>query len=178
MNGGFRKAVFFVLLIGVTIAGYRYMIIPANKSLTKAKERVELKLQKLANLSKATTVAEDLSGQLEQLQKAIDFFESKLPPTSEIHKVLEQVTVIAQNQGLEPKKIKTMPNKENNGYIEQPLQMQLKGDFKSFYSFMLELEKLPRIMKIREMNLNKQQRDEGTVTADFIVSIFFQEEMI
>ena len=52
--------------------------------------------------------------------------------------------------------------------------MELEGNFSSFYSFLLELEKLPRIMKIRELELNKHTQQDGQITADFIVSIFFQ----
>ena len=36
------------------------------------------------------------------------------------------------------------------------MTMKLVGDFTSFYSFLLELEKLPRIMKLRELKLDKQ----------------------
>jgi type IV pilus assembly protein PilO len=176
MVSGFRKAVFFVLLLGVAVVGYQYMIKPANKHLADAKAKVQAKLDKLAEFEKATAAAEDLTKQLEQLQEAIKFFESKLPPTSEIHKVLEQVTVIAQKQGLKPKTIRTLKKQDNSGYVEQPLKMQLEGNFNSFYSFLLELEKLPRIMKVRELQLQKQTEDEGKIAADFIVSIFFQNE--
>jgi type IV pilus assembly protein PilO len=176
MNGGLRKAVFFVLLLGVAVAGYQYMIKPANKHLFEAKERVHAKLDKLDEFEKATAAAEGLTKQLEQLQEAITFFESKLPPTSEIHKVLKQVTVIAQKQGLKPKTIRTLKKKDNSGYIEQPLKMGLVGNFNSFYSFLLELEKLPRIMKIRELTLEKELKNEGQIKADFIVSIFFQNK--
>jgi type IV pilus assembly protein PilO len=118
-----------------------------------------------------------LNQQLGQLEEAVRFFESKLPPTSEIHKVLEQVTVIVQKQGLEPKTIRTLPRKEDNsGYVEQPLKMELVGDFNAFYSFLLEMEKLPRIMKIRELKLEKDKDGDGQVSADFIVSIFFQNK--
>jgi len=176
MASGFRKAVFFGLLLCVAVVGYQYMIKPANKHLAEAKMRVQAKLDKLAEFEEATAAAEDLTKQLEQLQQAIEFFESKLPPTSEIHKVLEQVTVIAQKQGLKPKTIRTLKKKDNSGYVEQPLKMQLQGNFKSFYSFLLELEKLPRIMKLRELQLEKQTEQEGQISADFIVSIFFQNE--
>jgi Tfp pilus assembly protein PilO len=148
---------------------------------------VQTKLAKLAEFEKATAAADDLSKQLEKLQEAIKFFESRLPLTSEIHKVLEQVTVIAQKQGLKPKTIRTLEKKDNSGrlpgatngdgaspYIEQPLEMKLVGNFNSFYSFLLELEQLPRIMKIRKLELVKEQKEEGQITADFIVSIFFQ----
>jgi type IV pilus assembly protein PilO len=177
MTGGFRKVVFFVLLVGVAVAGYQYMIKPANRYLFELKERVQEKLDKLDEFEKATAAAEGLTKQLEQLQEAITFFESKLPPTSEIHKVLEQVTVIAQKQGLKPKTIRTLKKKDNSGYIEQPIKMGLVGNFNSFYSFLLELEKLPRIMKIRELKLDKSRDDEGQIEADFIVSIFFQNKI-
>ncbi|MCX5636718.1 MAG: type 4a pilus biogenesis protein PilO [Planctomycetota bacterium] len=176
MTSGLRKAVFFVLLLGVAVVGYQYMIKPANKNLAEAKNRVDAKLAKLADFEKATAAAEDLTKQLTQLQQAIEFFESKLPPTSQIHLVLEQVTVIAQKEGLKPKTIRTLTQKDNSGYIEQPLRMELQGNFNSFYSFLLELEKLPRIMKIRELKLDKQANSEGQIAADFIVSIFFQNK--
>jgi type IV pilus assembly protein PilO len=176
MTGGLRKIVFFALLLGVAAVGYQYMIKPANKHLAESKARVDTKLAKLAEFEQATAAAQDLAKQLEQLQEAITFFESKLPPASRIHEVLEQVTVIAQTQGLHPKSIRTLQKKDNNGYVEQPLEMKLEGNFKAFYSFLLELEKLPRIMKIRELELDKQAKTEGQIVADFVVSIFFQDK--
>ncbi len=189
MTSNSRKAVFFILLLGVTYGAYRYMIKPANSDLAEKKAQIEKNLAKLAEFEKATAATKDLSKQLEQLQGAIEFFESKLPPKSEIHKVLEQVTVIAQKQGLKPKTIRTLNKKDSSGrvpnaikgaggprYIEQPLKMELVGSFNSFYSFLLELEKLPRIMKIRELELKKQTRNEGQIAANFIVSIFFQNK--
>lgn len=174
MTGSFRKVVFFVLLVGVAVIGYQYMVKPANARLAESKGRVDAKLAQLAKFQEASTAAEGLTKQLEQLQEAMEFFESKLPPKSQIHEVLEQVTVIAQRQGLKPKTIRTLERKDNSGYIEQPLKMALEGNFGSFYSFLLELEKLPRIMKIRELGLGRQKDSDGEITADFIVSIFFQ----
>jgi type IV pilus assembly protein PilO len=171
-----RKIVFFVLLLGVAYIAYQYMIKPANRNLAEKKIQIEKKLAKLAEFEKATAAAESLSKQLEQLQESIEFFESKLPPKSEIDKVLHDVTLIVQKQNLRSKRILRLKEKDNSGYIEQPLKMELEGNFNSFYSFLLELEKLPRIMKIRDLELEKQTDDEGQISADFIVSIFFQNK--
>ena len=178
MSSSARKAIFFVLLLGVAYGAYKYMIKPANKALALKKAEVEKKLVKLAEFEKATRAAKDLGKQLEQLQEAITSLESKLPPKSQIDKVLRDVTVIAQKQGLQPKTIRTLKKKDNSGYIEQPLNMELVGNFNSFYSFLLELEKLPRIMKIRDLKLRKQKENEGEILSDFTVSIFFQNETI
>ncbi len=176
MTSGLRKVIFFILLLGLTYLAYQYMIKPANSALAEKKDLVQAKLVKLTEFEKATAAAKDLSKQLEQLQEAIEFFESKLPPTSEIDKVLQDVTVIAQKHGLRSKTIRALKKKDNSGYIEQPLKMELVGNFNSFYSFLLELEKLPRIMKIRELKLKKQTNREGRIAANFIVSIFFQNK--
>jgi len=177
MSGVLRNIIFFVLLVGLAIVAYHFMIKPANQDLVQSKSRMEVKLAKLNQFETATAAAKDISKQLEQLHDAINFFESKLPPTSEIHKVLEQVTVIAQKQGLKPKSIRTLNRKQNSGYVEQPLEMKMEGDFTAFYSFLLELEKLPRIMKVRKLNLDKKKELEGEVAADCIVSIFFQNQV-
>jgi len=177
MTSGFRKVVFSALLFSVVIVGYQYMIKPANRHLADTKGRLETKLVQLSKFGKAATAAEDLTKQLEQLEEAIKFFESKLPPKSDIDKVLHDVTVIVQKQGLRSKTIRRLKEKDNSGYIEQPLKMELEGNFSSFYSFLLELEKLPRIMKIRELKLDKNKNVEGQIAADFIISIFFQNKI-
>lgn len=177
MSSTMRKAIFFVLLMGLGVVGYHFMIRPTNKHLATSKQRMEAKLAKLSDFEKATAQAQDLSLQMAQVDQAVAFFESKLPPTSEIHKVLEQVTVIAQRQGLDTKTIRTLARKDTSGYVEQPLRLELEGNFNSFYCFLLELEKLPRIMKVRKMDLSKLERqNEGEITADFVVSIFFQNK--
>lgn len=177
MKSNLRKLIFFIVVIGVALVAYQYMIKPANESLAKAKSNLRKNLDTLQKIEQETAAAKDISQQLEQLQEAMKFFESKLPPTSEIDTVLKNVTVIAQKQGLRSKVIKTLKQKDNSGYIEQPLEMQLVGNFNSFYSFLLELEKLPRIMKVRELKLDKKQQMEGEVTADIVVSIFFQNQV-
>ncbi len=174
MTGLLRKVVFIALLAGLAWAGYHYMIEPANRDLAQTKQRNRAKRVKLAEFEKAGAAAQDMTKQMEQLQDAVAFFESKLPSTNEIYRVLEKVTVIAQKQGLKPKTIRTLGRKTNSGYIEQPLLMELEGDFPAFYSFLLEMEKLPRIMKVRKLDLSKKNKLEGLIVAKCVVSVFFQ----
>ncbi len=177
MTAGTRKVLFFIILIAIAWLAYSFMIKPANAQLADQRDALNKKLTKLNELELATAAARDLTKQIAQLEEAIQFFESKLPPQSEIHKVLEQVTLIAQKKGLRPKTIRTLKPKDCNGYIEQPLNMELHGHFNSYYSFLLELERLPRITKIRELELKKSSRNESETEAKFIVSIFFQNSV-
>lgn len=176
MSSGMRKVIFIILLVGITCIAYQFMIKPANRNLAEQKSRLNSKLEKLEEFKKVTSTAQNINKQFEELKKAVEFFESRIPPTSEIDQVLRDVTVITEKQGLVPKTIRTLRNKDNSGYIEQPMRMKLVGNFNAFYSFLLELEKLPRIMKIRQLNLKKNPDKKGQIISDFIVSIFFQNE--
>ena len=153
---------------------YAFMIRPANKYLEEQKSQIQSQMQKLAELEKATAAVRDLDKQSAKLEQAVEFFNSKLPPHSQIHKVLEQVTLIAQKQGLKTKTIRTLKPKDCMGYVEQPLKMELYGNFDAYYSFLLDLEQMPRITKVRELTLKKDLKNEGMTTAEFVVSIFFQ----
>ena len=132
-------------------------------------------LAKRARVERDQPTAKNTTEQIEQVAESMKYFECKLPPTSEIYTVLENVTIIAQKRGLIPKTIRTLKRKTNGGYVEQPLKMELQGDFNSYYSFLLELERLDRITKIRELSLKKKTDREGQIEATFVVSIFFQD---
>ena len=173
MTSGIRHLIFFALIIAMAYISWAYMIKPANAALTQERTSAEQKRSKLAELERAKTTASDLNGQLTKVEEAIKVFESKLPPKSEIHTVLESVTLIAQKNGLSPKTISTLKPTVKNGYIEQPLKMELDGDFSSYYAFLLELERLDRITKIRELTLKKRSQFEGQTEATFVMSIFF-----
>ena len=133
MNDTLKKVVFFVLLLCISYASYHYMIGPANVSLGQKKLKVADDVAQLNRLAEfeAKMASGDIDRQLGQLQETIDFFESRLPWKSDIAKVLEQVTIIAQKHGLKPKTIRTLKTKDNSGYVEQPLKMELVGNYRT-----------------------------------------------
>ena len=175
MNTGLRKIVFFLALIGMSYLGWAYMIKPANAALADQRVELQKNMAKLNELERVKADTENLEIQIQQMDEAIKFFENKLPHRSEIHKVLAQVTEIVKKNNLNPKTNKTQSIKNSTGYIELPLKMQLTGGFNSYYAFLLELEKMDRITKIRELEIKEEKDKSGDITADFIISIFFQD---
>lgn len=178
MKSNLMKVVFFVLLIGLVYISHKFMIRPANAALDMQKAKVAESMVKLSQLESAPAAIEDLRKQLSELEEGVKLVESKLPDESDIHSALEKITVIALHQGLVPKTIRTLKSKNNNGYIEQPLKMELHGDFESYYSFLLALEKLDRITNIPELVIKKDPKLDGHMEAVFVVNIFFQDSRI
>ena len=62
----------------------------------------------LTDLQQATAGIDDLNRKIDELQKAIKFFESKLPQEKEIDKILKEVWQMAEANSLQTKTIKTL----------------------------------------------------------------------
>jgi type IV pilus assembly protein PilO len=175
MRFGFRELIFVALIIGLGAASFFVL----KKSVDK-KDRltadVATKKKELNDLRQATAGIEDVGRKTAELKQAIMFFESKLPQEKEMDKILKEVWQMAQDNTLETKTIKTLKTERAANYSEQPIELVLSGDFNGFYSFLLQLEKLPRITRITNMSLNKITDKEGTMTAKLTLSIFFEPD--
>ncbi len=178
MKFGFRELLFMLLLSAIPVGSYYWVFKPSNESIKQQKEQIEAKTKKLEDLQKAVKGIKDLDAEVAKLTKAVNYFESKLPAKHEIHKVLAQVTKIAAKRGLETKLFQTMKPKAFGSYSEQPIVMELNGDFDSFYQFLLDTEKLPRITRFKKMELIKDPKQEGKTVARLILSIYFDNTEI
>ncbi|MDD5135093.1 MAG: hypothetical protein PHP01_06765, partial [Phycisphaerae bacterium] len=116
MNSTFRKFISFFAIVALAWFAYVYMIKPANASIAQQRSQINDKLAKLNELERLSTVADDAGKQLSRLAEAVKFFHDKLPPESEIHKVLQSITLIAQKQGLVCGTIRALKAKNCNGY--------------------------------------------------------------
>lgn len=174
MKFSLRVLVFFLLLAAVPLCAYFWVFQPVNLQMKAQKETIATNLKKLETCQKAKSVIEELNAELKRNEEAVTFFESKLPAQHEIHKVLEQVTQIAKNHKLETKLFKTLATKPFARYSEQPITMKIFGNFDAYYEFLLDVEKLPRITKIQDMELKDADKsNNGMTEAQFTLSIFY-----
>lgn len=173
MKFGVRELLFVMLLIAIPTGAYWWIFKPANNRIEKQRCEVEAKAQKLANLQKALVGIKDLNEEVDKLQQAVGFFKAKFPKHHEIHQVLGKVTKIAEKHRLETKIFKTLKPIPGPAYSEQPIEMEISGNFNAYYQFVLDVERLSRIVKIREMKLEKDKEQEGMMVAEMAMSIYF-----
>lgn len=176
MKLGIREVIFLAVMVGLLVATWFFVFKKANERREQKLAQIRQMDNALANLRAATAGIEDMGRKIEELQKAIDFFESKLPQEKEIDKILKEVWQIAERNSLQTRTVKTLRSLRSGGYSEQPITMSLAGDFNGFYAFLLQLEKLPRITRITEMDLQKINDRDGEMTAQMTLSIFFEPD--
>lgn len=176
MKLGAREFLFFTLLLGLLAGSWWFVFKRANDRRDFLRAEVARKETDLENLRKSTAGIEDLGKKIYDLQKAIAFFESKLPQEKEMDVVLKEVWQMAQSNALNCKTIKTLKAERQANYSEQPIELLMSGDFAGFYNFLLQLEKLQRITRVHNMNLQKITSVDGQMTAKVTLSVFFEPD--
>ena len=130
----------------------------------------------LARLERVAVRINDLQKEIQRLQDALAFFEDRLPGAKEIDVILREVWLIAEDKALAARRIQTLPTEVMPRYNCQPITMSLEGPFQGFYEFLLALERLPRITKVRQMQIVKSATQEGDVQVDLLMDIFFEKK--
>jgi type IV pilus assembly protein PilO len=176
MKFGIRELVLVSAMIALLVCSYVFVFTKANAKREKMKAEIATWRKELANLDAKTAGIDNIGRKIEELQKAIQFFEKKLPQEREVDKILKEVWQMAEANSLQTKTVKTLKSERGPNYSEQPIQMNLAGDFNGFYAFLLQLEKLPRITRVSQMKLEKINERDGEMTAQMTLSIFFEPE--
>lgn len=175
MKFGAREVLFLLVMLGLLGSAWFFVFKRADESIAAYAADTASKEQKLREVREATVRIADMNKRLESLQQLIRMFEGKLPRASELGAIVRQVDQQARKSRLlEVGSIKAPSAPEKAaGYFELPVRISMRGDFKSFYDFLLQIERMTRITRINQMKLTKINEVDGSMSADMTLSIYF-----
>jgi type IV pilus assembly protein PilO len=176
MKFGVREIIFVALMLALLAGTYLFVFSKTNSKREALLKDIASKEKMLTDLRVATSGVEDMNAKIDELSKAIDFFSQKLPKEKDVGDMLPQFWDMAKTNSLQSRTVKPDKPEVGPNYSELPIQMSLSGDFNGFYSFLLQLEKLPRITRVTQMKLEKINDHDGEATANITLSIFFEPD--
>ena len=173
---GVREFILLIVLLALPISSYWLVFRPLNAQVTQAKREIEHKRSMLEKLKQATAANADLARANEEIKADISAIEDRMPSNKEVDTVIRQVSDLAVECGLEAPSMESDKPVVAAMYMEQPLKMSLKGDFRGFYEFLVKLEQLPRLTRVPNLHLSRATEKNGYMKAAFTLSIYFQPE--
>lgn len=174
MRFGSRELLFLVVMLGLLFSAWYFVFKQADDRIAVLREDTDAKRHKLEELREATKRIVDINSKIADLQKQIRFFESRLPKQSETGSIVAKIDEQARGRHqLTVGRISAMRPDKAAGFFELPVKINMQGDFRSFYEFMLQTERLPRITRVNQMHLAKMAEQDGSMTADMTLSIYF-----
>ncbi|MCC6675974.1 MAG: type 4a pilus biogenesis protein PilO [Phycisphaerales bacterium] len=177
MRFGIREMMLTGILLSVPLSSYWLVFRPQNREIARAKSEIRHKDEMLAKLREETARNADLKKANEDISRSVASIEARLPSGKEIDAVVRQVSDLAVQSGLAAPAMKSAKPLKAALYMEQPLEMQMEGNFHGFYEFLLKLEQLPRITRIPDMKIKRDEQENGNLKAEFTLSIYFQDDV-
>ena len=165
-----------VLGMAVVAAAVSFLVVlPLVRRGMADQVATEQRQAQLLKLERVAARINNLKEEIRRLEGALAFFEDRLPEEKEIDVILREVWLIAESKSLTPRSIRTGKPETMPRYNLQPITLSLEGPFTSFYEFLLGLERLPRITKVRQMQVAKSPLTEGVVQVDLLMDIYFEK---
>lgn len=170
-----RDLMMGLVLVAVPLASYFLVFAPQNKKIAEARAEIALKNDLLKKLQAETARNTDLIRANEEIAALIAQTEARLPDGKEVDSIIRQISELAIQSGLSAPAMESGKPVAAAMYMEQPLKITTAGDFRGFYEFLLQLERLPRITRLPDMLLERSQETDGNIKAEFTLSIYFTD---
>lgn len=175
MSTSMRQWLFSGVLLALPVTAWLAVFRPLNTRIDQGKKEIEHKEALLGKLREATSQTADLVRANDEIRQSIEALQAKLPSSKEMDNVLRQVSGIAGKNGLKVPTFKKNDKTAPAGLaMEQPIDIEITGDFDGFYKFLLDLEQLPRITRITDLQIDRSDKIDGEMKTKFVLSVYYE----
>jgi Tfp pilus assembly protein PilO len=167
-------AVLLVLGGGVYLLGIR----PANAQLDQVHAQYASARDQLQQDQDRVKKLPQVELEIEQLRKRVERLDKTLPRQQDLASFINEVTRISHDASLKKLAwhLDAKPRRSDQ-LVEMPIQFSFEGDYQSgVVEFLRNTEDLPRLTRIRKLDLKTSDARDGQVKAELTMNIYFGEE--
>jgi Tfp pilus assembly protein PilO len=159
------------LLIGFLFVSYR----PRNNALDQLRARIASDQRELnANQSRVTTLPA-VALEVDRLRVSLENFDRRLPRQPELADFLKNINQLSRQTALQKLSVRQEAPLRLDLFSEQPIVMRFEGDFQEVWSFLRQIETLPRLTRVRSVQLKGLDSKLGTVDVQLALNIYFTD---
>ncbi|MEE1676319.1 type 4a pilus biogenesis protein PilO [Agarivorans aestuarii] len=170
------KIVFVVVVCGLITAGYYYYQIADEKTKLVQLEAKEQELRQKFEVKAALAGnLPEYQKQVEEMKQAFASLLKQLPEKHEIPGLLDELSFIGIDNGLEFRRINWEPEVEHEFSTELPIKLEVSGSYHQLGAFVSAVAALPRIVILDNITM-KKQGDGGTLSMAMLAKTYRYKE--
>lgn len=151
--GALKFIVGLVLLIALLFAGYHFHLKDLQLVLERSEaQEVTLRADFEAKSFRAANL-EAYKAQLVEIEERFGTLLKQLPSDTEVPGLLEDITQMGLNSGLEFESITLQPETAKQFYIELPISIVVQGSYHALGTFVSSVASLPRIVTLHDFSI-------------------------
>jgi len=166
--------VFLVIVCAFYFLGYR----PTTSRLKSLDAQIADMQQELTDNSTKAQILPDVEREVRNLRLRLDGAK-KLPKVMDVAGFINDVTRISQSTQLRKPKYDPEFPKRGELFSIYPIRLQLQGNFANVFAFIRETEALPRLSRIRSINIKTDtvSKEPGAVIVNLGMDLYFSPDM-
>ena len=166
MKLGIREYAFLAVLVAVPLASWFFVFQPRNEDIANARREIASMEVTLARLDTLAGTVGDVRASIDEAEGRLADFGRIIPNAEEVEDLLAEMNRIGQRNELSIASIRAIKQTEAQGYIEIPHRVEISGDFEGIYRFLSELERLPRLVRVQYLEIERNLVAAGRVDGD------------
>ncbi|MFP4138211.1 MAG: type 4a pilus biogenesis protein PilO [Halomonas sp.] len=149
-----------LLLLGITFAGMHwYLAGPAKETLEQVRGEESRLVRDYRSKAAQAANLEAMREQMTELESRMDALRDMLPSGAEVPGLIDNITDTALDNQLAIDSIRLRDTTVRKHYVEQPFDIQVRGDYHRIASFLAGVAGLPRIVTLHDMTLAPEGED-------------------
>ena len=177
MQFGFREMIFTSLLLGLVAGTYATIVEPHARARQQQLAEVRSMDAAISALGSSTAAFVPLARRVDQEQASAALFQARLPSPADTQKGVDEVLQTAAANSLQAGEALLLKPTEVDGLRAQPINFHFTGNFNGFYSFLLQLESMPRVTRISRLDLKGADDHDGQIQADMTLLMYFDARL-
>jgi type IV pilus assembly protein PilO len=172
-----QKALIFLLTYLVLCVGFYYVKYkPQSENLAALKTSIEAQEKKLVELKKAAAQAQALEAEVAKMEEEFNQLLALLPDQREIPGLLDSISRLASQAGLEQVSFQPQPEQPMDFYAVIPVRLELVGSYHQLGVFFDRVSKLDRIVKFDNLSLTRLKEPPKLQVSCTVVTYRFVEK--
>lgn len=163
-----------VLVLGAAFYFLKYK--DQAQSIRRLQTSITEQEKKLATLKQAARDVENVKLELAQSEEALNQVLSFLPDQKEIPGLLDNISQLGAEVGLENILFQPQPEQPHEFYASIPIRLDLVGSYHELGVFLDKISKLNRILKVENLNLTRQKDSSMLQVGMTVVTYRFVEK--
>ena len=155
MKLGIREMIFLLVLAAIPVAAWFFVFEPRNQDIEQSRREIAQMESTLIRLDQLTDEVGDVRNAIDEAELRLADFRQNIPDANEVDDMLAEIHRIGERNALGISSIRALNRTETQGYAEIPLSLEIDGSFRGLYRFLIDLERLPRITRVRDLKLER-----------------------
>ena len=167
-----KAAAAIIVFVLVLVLGYSFHITSLQEQRDRLATEEGRLIQDFERKAHRAQNLDQYRRQMEEMEESFGSLLQQLPRDTEVPGLLEDITHTGLGSGLEFETIELARETEREFYAELPIQIEVKGDYHGFGSFVSGVASLPRIVTLHDFEITPPGRTgRGAVEGDGLLKM-------